>query len=117
MPSIDVPPNVIRVTKGNRRMPCFTTHSNEERLSLEKLGREYKLANRVAHSRELHGHGLAALLKNVQGAVEASSSNLEILAREDNAILELSEKHKAEIQQQKDDWEETARKALNNPKS
>lgn len=82
---------------------------------MEKLDREYKLANRVAHRRELHSGGLASLLEKCQGAVEVCSSILEGLAREDNAILKLSEKHKAEIQQKKYDWEETARKALNSP--
>ena len=86
-------------------MPYFTTSSNEERLSLEKLAREYKLATRVARNRELKRRGRAGLLKKMKPAADDSTSTLQKLAQEHNAILELSAKHRdkeAEIKERLD---------------
>ncbi|KAF5131552.1 hypothetical protein E5D57_007907 [Metarhizium anisopliae] len=87
-PCIQVSADVIRVARDGRRTSYFTTNATENRLSVEKLNREYNLAARNARNRVLRQSKFEDLVGN-QAIVQTVRLLLGQLAQQENA-LELS---------------------------
>ncbi|KID95698.1 hypothetical protein MAJ_08344, partial [Metarhizium majus ARSEF 297] len=75
-PCIQVSADVIRVARDGRRTSYFTTNATENRLSVEKLNREYNLAARNARNRVLRQSQLA----QQENALELSGSKTDLKA-------------------------------------
>ncbi|EXU95180.1 hypothetical protein X797_011754 [Metarhizium robertsii] len=96
-PCIQVSADVIRVTRDGRRTSYFTTNATENRLSVEKLNREYNLAARNAQNRVLRQtqqenalelSGSKTDLKAMMEKLEAVEVDIE----KNNGLITLSEK-------------------------